>query len=259
MFNPNNEFNEPSNLNGRQLFAKILIGLFIGGIIAALLFVSLSFMGSMFTEALGQQANDFVKPNPLLPLILLFIGFISTFIGNLCVAGIYNLFYNKKYYDSAKMFGLLLLTNGLLFFIMTPLYLLFNSDIKTLFLILGFHVLFAIFISSCQIEFSTNPNYSGSMLIGNVFGFALSLFLYTMIYKNSNTSSLQLQTYLYMLLPSIIGYTLMPFGSGIWEKIYYKLFYELGNNGFYISSPGEISSEQSNEKDNLEEETNVDN
>jgi hypothetical protein len=27
-------------------------------------------------------------------------------------------------------------------------------------------------------------------------------------------------------------------GAGIWEKIYYKA-YELGNNGFYLPSPGE--------------------
>jgi hypothetical protein len=48
-------FNEPSNLSGWQLIGKVSIGLVIGGIIAALLFVILSFMGGMFTSAFGQQ------------------------------------------------------------------------------------------------------------------------------------------------------------------------------------------------------------
>ena len=80
------EFNPPSNLSGWQLVAKVFIGLVIGGIIAALLFIVVSFIGNMFTTALGQQAGEFSVTNPLLPLILLFIGFISTFIGNIAVA-----------------------------------------------------------------------------------------------------------------------------------------------------------------------------
>jgi hypothetical protein len=120
-----NDFNQPSNLTGRQLVAKVLIGLAIGGIIAALLFVVVSFIGSMFTSALGQGTGELSAVNPLLPIILLFIGFISTFIGNIAVAGVYNLFYSKKYYDVTKMFGLLFLTNGILFFILAPIYLIF--------------------------------------------------------------------------------------------------------------------------------------
>lgn len=46
-----------------------------------------------------------------------------------------------------------------------------------------------------------------------------------------------------MLVPPIVGYTLIPFGSGIWEKIYYK-FYELGNNGLYIPSATEVEEEE---------------
>ena len=64
-------FNEPSNLSGRQLIGKACIGILIGGVIAALLFVILSFMGGMFTSAFGQQGGSTV--NPLLSLVLLFI------------------------------------------------------------------------------------------------------------------------------------------------------------------------------------------
>jgi hypothetical protein len=42
-----------------------------------------------------------------------------------------------------------------------------------------------------------------------------------------------------MLLPSILGYSLTPFGSGIREKIYYKI-YEMWSNPFYILSPSEV-------------------
>lgn len=47
-----------------------------------------------------------------------------------------------------------------------------------------------------------------------------------------------------MLVPPILGYTLIPFGAGIREKVYYK-FYELGNNGFYIPSAAESDDEDS--------------
>ena len=64
-------FNEPSNLTGWQLVGKVLIGITIGGVISALLFVILTFMGGMFTTAFGQQGVSNV--NPLLSLVLLFI------------------------------------------------------------------------------------------------------------------------------------------------------------------------------------------
>ncbi len=131
---------------------------------------------------------------------------------------------------------MLFLTNGLLFFILAPVYILFGSQIETLFVILGFHVLFSVFASASQIEFTSNPNYAGSLFMGNVLGFAFALLIYGLIYKLSDGSTPQEKIYLFMLLPAVLGYTLIPFGSGIREKIYYK-FYELGNNGFYIPSP----------------------
>jgi len=102
-------------------------------VIAALLFVILSFMGGMFTSAFGQAGSTV---NPLLSLVLLFIGFLSTFIGNIAVGGLYSLFYSRKYYTTSKMFGLLFLTNGILFFFLAPIYIVFASQIDVLFLIL---------------------------------------------------------------------------------------------------------------------------
>lgn len=63
-----------------------------------------------------------------------------------------------------------------------------------------------------------------------------------------------------MLLPPILGYAIIPFGSGIREKIYYK-FYELGNNGFYIPSCTESDDEEAEKTDttNSGDEVNVEN
>ncbi len=239
-------FNEPGNLSGRQLVGKTFIGLLIGGVIAALLFVILSFMGGMFTNAFWAQAGTIV--NPMLSLILLFIGFLSTFIGNIGVGGIYSLFYNRKYYNTSKMFGLLFLTNGILFFFMAPIYIIFASQIDILFLILGFHVLFSVFTSAAQIEFSTNPNYCASSFMGTILGFVLAFLAYCLIYKVSWSAEVQQKIYLFMLLPPVLGYALVPFGSGIREKIYYK-FYELGNNGLYVPSVTEMVEEEQTEGD----------
>jgi len=60
------------------------------------------------------------------------------------------------------------LTNGILFFVLAPIYIIFAGEIEILFLILGFHVLFSVFVSASQIEFSTNPNYSASAFMGNI-------------------------------------------------------------------------------------------
>jgi len=249
-------FNEPSNISGWQLVGKVFIGVLVGGVIAALLFILLSFMGGMFTSAYWQQAGSSV--NPLLSIILLFIGFLASFIGNISIGGIYNLFYNKKYYNTSKMFWLLLLTNGILFFVLAPIYIIFAGEIEILFLILGFHVLFSVFVSASQIEFSTNPNYSASAFMGNILWFALAFLAYCLIYKMSGSSEIQQKIYLFMLLPPVLGYTLIPFWAGIREKIYYK-FYELGNNGFYIPSVADVDEEERQEADisNNEDDVNV--
>ncbi|MEI6426345.1 MAG: hypothetical protein WCO66_03260 [Candidatus Absconditabacteria bacterium] len=251
--NINNKLNnEPSDISGRQIIGKIGLGLGIGGIITAVLFMITTFVGGMFSSAMSGAGTAGTTSNPILSIILLFIGFISTFIGNLAVAGIYNLFFSRKYINGSKIYGLLLLTNGLLFFIFAPIYLIFSSQVQILFIVLGFHIVFSIFISACQTEFSANPNYSGSSLIGNTIGFALAIVTYCVIYKQSLLDGAEKQTYLLMLLPTILGYTLIPLGASIREKIYYKS-YEMGNNAFYLSSVDEREELSPEESEKAEE------
>ncbi|MEI7562261.1 MAG: hypothetical protein WCJ39_00640 [bacterium] len=74
--------------------------------------------------------------------------------------------------------------------------------------------------------------------------------MYGLMYKSSLSSGPEQKIYVFMLLPSILAYGLIPFGAGIWEKIYYKA-YELGNNGFYLPSPGEQSEEATTADDEI--------
>lgn len=55
-----------------------------------------------------------------------------------------------------------------------------------------------------------------------------------------------------MLLPTILGYTLIPLGASIREKIYYKS-YEMGNNAFYLSSVDEREELSPEESEKAEE------
>ena len=251
--NLNNKLaNEPSNISGREIMGKLGIGIAVGGIITAVLFMITTFVGGMFSSAMMGAGAAGSTSNPILSIILLFIGFISTFIGNIAIAGIYNLFFSRKYINGSKVYGLLLLTNGLLFFIFAPIYLIFSSQVQILFIVLGFHIVFSIFISACQTEFSANPNYSGSGLIGNTIGFAFAIVVYCVMYKQSLLNGAEKQTYLLMLLPTILGYTLIPLGASIREKVYYKS-YEMGNNAFYLSSVDEREEISPEEASKVEE------
>jgi hypothetical protein len=113
---PSNLFIEPSDMTGRNIAGKILLGLVIGMIISFIIFMIVALLG-------GEQ---FVV-NPLLPLILVLIAFLSTFFGNIAVAAAYSLLFNRTYYDVSKMMTLILWSNVLLFFILVPLYLMFNA------------------------------------------------------------------------------------------------------------------------------------
>jgi hypothetical protein len=226
-----NHFNlEPSDQSGRSIFGKVVLGGGIGTVIAFVIFMILTLLG-----------REQLVTNPLLPLILLLIAFLTTFVGNMAVAGTYTLFFSQKYYDLNKTAVLILWSNFILFFILAPLYFLFNvpGEPERLFFVLAFHILFAVFIAASQIEFVSNPNYSSSFLIGNMIGLCLCFLVYGFAYTVLGQTTVDKDQYLLILLPSIVGYMLMPLSSSLWDKIYYK-FYEVGNNMLYTPSLSEI-------------------
>jgi len=95
--------------------------------------------------------------------------------------------------------------------------------------------------------------------MGTILGFVLAFLAYALVYNMSGSVEVQQKIYLFMLLPPVFGYAIIPFGAGIREKIYYK-FYELGNNGFYIPSctEGDEELEDTGSKDGSDD-INVEN
>ncbi len=228
---------EPSSTSGRQIVSKTGIGLLIGVMISALIFIIVGFLGSIFQIVDGQT-------NPLLPFIMLLIAFVTTFIGTVIVAWFYSLFYGKKYYDSSKMFALWLLADVFVFLIFFPVYLVYYSDLSSLYYVLAFHILFSVFVIHSMIEFTSNPNYSASHLIGTMIWFISAVTLYAFVDKLVQDMAPENKNYFLMLMPSILAYTLIPLWHGIWEVIYYK-FYESGSNFFYLPSLSEVTMDAS--------------
>lgn len=239
-----NLWSEPNYNSGWQVLAKWAIWLWVGLVIAFLLFIILMTFGWLFDGALENniQSAGMSTVNPLMPFIFVIIAFIATFVGNTALAWTYNLFYSTKYYDLGKMFSISMLSNVLIFFVFIPLYLLNSSSIVSLFAVLGFHIIFAIFTSYTHIEILTNPNYSSSHLIGSTIGIAVSSVLVLIIQAalkdtNGNPSRFIL------LFPPIIWYVFIPFIHALWEKIYYR-FYENGNDFLYLPTLQEMTQQE---------------
>ncbi len=244
---------EPNYISWWWIIAKFFIWWVIWWVISWLLFIVLSFVGSMFTDALQQTS---FKWNSLLPIILIFIAFLWGFLWNMIVAFVYNLFYNKKYNKLSKSLWMILLSNSLLLIVFLPLYLLFSNQVNVMFFIMAFHIIFSVFVSLNLMDFVSNPNYSASALIWNIFWFWMSVLLYWVVFKIANVSSIQQQTYILICLPPILSFSIIPLFSGIREKIYYK-FYEMWNNGFFIPSIS-ISWDSDSLTKNEDDEINVD-
>jgi hypothetical protein len=95
--------------------------------------------------------------------------------------------------------------------------------------------------------------------MGNTLGFVLAVVLYLAIVKGIQSQELGNQTFIFMLLPTVVGYPVILFGLGLWDAIYYK-FFEWGNNPFYLRSASELSKERQEEAETEEksrEEINI--
>lgn len=235
---------EPTSFTWWQLLWKTGLGLGVGIVIGFLIFIILIMVSGILNPVLQNNAASAGQSlNPLIPLIFVIIAFITTFIGNVVLWWVYNLFYSTKYYDLGKMFSMSLLSNVIIFFVFTPLYLLFSSNINGLFTVLGFHILFAIFACYTHVEILTNPNYSSSHLIGATIGISVAAFIFLVILKAGTNTNEATPKQLLILLPSVIWYLIIPFFHDLWEKIYYK-FYESGNDFLYLPTLQEIQKQE---------------
>ncbi len=242
--------NEPYAPNWWELLWKTVVWCIVGAIIGILMFIILSFVSSIFMKASGITTDTTIYANPLLSFVCLFIGFLSSFIGNFLQVAAYNLFYSKKYYNIGKIFGLLLLANAIILVMIGPIYFLFSTELTTLFIVMAFHVLLSIFISMNIVEFSLAPNYGSSSIIGNTIGFGLVMLIYAIFWKSHNGNGIASESVIYLsiILPPLLGFGLIPLGLGLWEKVY-KKFYEMGSNPFYLESPKEETTDIEKEED----------
>lgn len=229
---------EPANPNWWQVFIKAWLWLIVGLIISFLVFIILLLVGGIVQEALNNRIVGAEGVNPLLPLILLVIAFLGTFIGSIILAVIYNLIFTEKYYDMSKMFALTLFANIVVFIFFIGLYLLFAGGIEQLFFVLAFHIIFTVFLSIALIEMSTNPNYAAVHLVGVAIGLVIAVVLFAIAYKVIDVNEGR-SVNLLLSLPPVLAYCSLPFWHGVREKLYFK-FYESGNNFFYIPSLSEV-------------------
>lgn len=230
---------EPHNPTGREIILKGFIWLIIGTVIAFMVFALLILVGGSIQEALANSLSGVIEVNPLLPLILMVIAFLGTFIGNLILAWVLNLIYGDKYYDMGKMFSIALLLNILLFIFFVPIYILYTTSPQSLFLILALQILITVFVCYVGMENTTNPNYSASNLVWWALGLCVSIFLFAIIYKLLGTDGNSQQIYILLAIPPVLGYMCIPFFQTVREKLYYK-FYTMGNNFLYIPSLNEV-------------------
>ncbi|AKH32896.1 hypothetical protein XF24_00567 [candidate division SR1 bacterium Aalborg_AAW-1] len=234
-------FTEPQNPGGGQLIGKTGIGLLIGFVLAILVFALMQVLGSSF----------FVKSAGMfMAFILVIVSFVVTLIGMGIFSGLLNMAFGQDYYDFGKMFGFSVLANGLLVLLFLPIYLMMSGELTSLLFVYAIHVMFAFFISYTLVEFTTNPSYAASNLIGSTLGFGLTLVVYMAIYSMTmgstdageatmGTNSL----YLYILSPFLISYVLIPLMHGIWTQIYYSI-YSGGNNPLFIPQLADITQTQ---------------
>ncbi len=226
----------PHNPSWRQVLIKAFVGLIVWTLIAFLVFVMLIFVKKIIDDALASSLTGDVAVNPLLPMILLIIAFLGSFIWNMIISVVYNLVYTTKYYDMSKMFTITLLMNILLFIFFLPLYLIFSGTLEPLFLILAWHIFLAVFVSYAWIEITTNPNYAASDLVWSARGLTVWAFFFAVAYKIIDTTQ---QVSLLLSLPPVLAYFFIPLFQTVREKIYFK-FYSMWNNFLYIPSLSEV-------------------
>lgn len=248
--------NAPNDVTLWSFFWKIFIGAVVWLCVAALLFWTLLALGWIIWSNIWEV-------NPLIKVLLPVVGFIVWFVWNLALAGLYNIFFSKRYYSFWKMCGLIFTSSIILFIFFFILYFLFN-DIVSLYQILWFQIVFWLYISLNLIDFLSQPNYSAASLMWNTLWCILSVVVFLGIihaFAASQTWATIDPTDIIIpiIISSVLSYAIMTLWAWIWDAIYYK-FFERWNNPFYLPSLNELREERRKEEiknKKEEEEVNV--
>lgn len=252
--------NAPSDITLWSFFGKIFIWLMVWFCVVALLFWTLAALGSIAWTNTGQATTT-------LKILLAATWFVVDFIGSVALALMYNIFFNKRYYNFGKMFALIFISSIIFSLFFIVIYFLYN-DINDLYCILWFQVIFWLYISLNLMDFLSQPNYSASSMMWNNLWCILTVVAYVWITQMIDFSQWTAEAsdawkfksvFFLAIFPVILSYTLMIFGANLWDTIYYK-FYEWWNNPFYLPSLNELREErqkEEKEKEKQEEEVNV--
>ena len=129
--------NAPNDVTLGSFFGKFIIWWIVWVCVAALLLWTLSIW--WITNSDDWSANS------LLRVILPIIWFVVWLVGNIALAWLYNLFFNKRYYNFGKMFWLIFSSSLILFLFFFIIYFLFmNKWIIQLYTVLWFQIIFGL-------------------------------------------------------------------------------------------------------------------
>ena len=244
--------NAPSDVTLWSFFGKIFIWLIVWLCVVALLFWTLAALGSI-------TWSDKSQVNSMLKILLSVVWFVVHFVWSFALALMYNIFFSKRYYNFGKMFALIFVSSLILWIFFILIYVLYDK-MYDLYVILWFQVIFWLYVSLNLMDFLSQPNYSASSMMANNLWCILTIVAYVAIMKFVNFNTWENLRLLFLAtIPVILSYTLMIFGSNLWDAIYYK-FYEWWNNPFYLPSLNELREERQKEevkKAEEEEDVNV--
>ncbi len=258
--------NAPYNPSASTLVGKTLIWLIVGVVVALIIFAITILFGSQMSAIIAwlwQVAQD---SSPLLWMIMLVIAFLSSMVGTMLVAFIYWLMYGGIYPSVGKLTTYALITNVILFLLLAPLYAIVYQSVSSLFMVLGFHTILSVFITSVMNEISIDSQYSLSAIVGWLLGMSWVIFIFVLIYKMMILDSIDIgwttsdsQIQIMLSIPALLAYFLIPLAHSIWQKIYGSL-YDMWSNFLYAQSWNErvVAAQMGESQEIVEEEINVD-
>ncbi|USN56483.1 MAG: hypothetical protein H6766_05575 [Candidatus Peribacteria bacterium] len=181
---------------------------------------------------------------------------ISTFVGMAILIATYSMLYGDEYYDFGSMFRYTVMTNIVIFIFLIPVYLVFMSDLGSLFFVMALHVALAVYVGSMQLEMMVNPHYSISASIGATLGLVWAMLIYGVIIAAVSRSPVQDNLHRYIIWPPILMYGLIPLGIGVRRAIYTRM-YESGSDSLYLASPSELAQAATAQDAAQEDDINV--
>jgi len=233
------ENNQPVNPTWYTILFKLLIGLIIWIIMSLVVFLAFVGLWAKIDMAL-KNAGQNIPFTPLVWLSFMGIALIISIMWSIIISIVYNVLREDDYYD-IKIMSSGILTSNLLILIIFLVFYIYTwsvlNDIDKLFLVYGFHLFFSIFISFMIMDVLKNPNYSPVYIIWNSFWFIMALLIFFIIYTSYSGKWVDTKNILFY--PPILAFSIIPFISTIWEKLYYK-FYEMWNDFLYVPSLSEV-------------------